>query len=357
MVDNSIALRVETPDIANSFIRGQESAQRQQMNSLNMAATRQNMATQQREQGREEALELMNLLGSIGLGAMGGKIDGQADPKMWEEGLDYLDQSGLGVDTKPYRGKPELARLLVDSSISATDRIRQAREDREFQLSLERFDKELTTAAANLDINRQRLDLQRDRTRIAQDKADQPPKLSATELKAVHEAEDSLPGIDSSISQLERALELNETAFSGFGAGMRGAVGAKTADWMTPDWVADKAGSEATSEYQAIMTGEAATAMSAALKGATTDKELGIFMDIIGDVSKPPKVRKQAIDRLLELAKAHRAKATKRIEELRNVAPAQQQGSGSGIEPGTEQDGYRYTGGDPADEASWEMLE
>ncbi|MEQ1945168.1 hypothetical protein ABMA32_22375 [Mesorhizobium sp. VNQ89] len=357
MVDNSIALRVETPDIANSFIRGRDAAQREQINSLNMDATRQNMATQQREQGREEALQLMNLLGSIGLGAMNGKIDGTADPKLWEEGLDFLDQSGLGVDTKPYRGKPEMARLLVDSSISATERIRQAREDREFQLSLERFDKELTTAAANLDINRQRLDLDRDRVKVAQDKANKPPRLSATELKAVHQAEDALPGIDSSISQLERALELNDKAFSGFGAGMRGAAGAKTADWMIPDLVADKDGSEATSEYQAIMTGEAATAMSEALKGATTDKELGIFMDIIGDVSKPPKVRKQAIDRLLDLAKAHRAKAVKRIEELKNVAPANQSETNTGIDIGTEQDGFRYIGGDPGDEASWELLE
>jgi hypothetical protein len=354
MADNSIALAVKGPDFANSFNAGQEAAQGRQLNSLRMDSVRQDMATQQREQGREEALELTQLLGSIGFGAMGGKIDGQADPDLWEQGLDFLDQSGYGLDTKRYRGKPELARLLVDASVSATDRIRMAKDDRAFLLSLERLDHELTQGAENLDLRRQGLDLQRQRLELTQNK---PRKLTATELKAVHAAEDDLPNIDSSISQLERALTLNDKAFSGFGAGMRGALGSKVSDDWMPDAVADPDSAAATSEYQAIMTGEAATAMSAALKGATTDRELAIFMDIIGDVSKPPSVRKQAINRLLELAKAQKAKAGKRIEELKGVAPSNEGQSDTGIEIGTEENGYRYIGGDPGDEGSWEAAQ
>src|SRR5687767_886349 len=109
MADNSIALRVEGPNFGNSFAQGQEAGQQRQMNSMQMQMA-------QKEQGREEALQLMNLMGSIGLGAMGGNIEGEADPAKWEEGLDYLDSMGIGLETQKYRGKPQMARMLVDAS-------------------------------------------------------------------------------------------------------------------------------------------------------------------------------------------------------------------------------------------------
>lgn len=318
MANNSIALGVDTPDFGSSFSRGAAQSQDRQMNSMKMEAV-------QREQGREEAMQLMNIMGSIGLGAMDGKIDGQADPEKWEQGLDYLDSMNIGLDTKKYRGKPQLARLLVDASVSASDRLKMAKDDREFQLTLEKFDQDLAQQAESTDLRRQGLDIQRQRlaatTEAAATKAAAPPKLSATEMKAVHAAEDELPNIDSSISQLERALVLNDKAYSGYTAGTRGAIGAKLPDAMVPDAISDPDSASATSEYQAIMTGEAATAMSAALKGATTDRELSIFMDIIGDVTKPPEVRKNAINRLLELARAKKTTATNRIQELKGSGP------------------------------------
>lgn len=318
MANNSIALGVEVPDFGNSFARGAAASQDRQLNSMKMEMA-------QKEQGREEALELMNIMGSIGLGAMGGNIEGQADPAKWEQGLDYLDSMGIGLDTQKYRGKPQLARMLVDASVSASDRLKMARDDREFALALEKFDADLAQNAEANTIRRESLDVQRQRIEAAAAKADSKAnKLSATELKAVHEAEDELPNLDASITQLERALQLNDKAFSGYTAGARGAIGAKLPDGIVPDFVADPDSAAATNEYEAIMTGEAATAMSAALKGATTDRELAIFMDIIGDVSKPPEVRRSAITRLLELAKAKKATASKRIEELKGAPSATQ---------------------------------
>lgn len=316
MVDNAIALRVEGPDFGNSFARGAAAGQDRAMNSMKM-----DMA--QKEQGREEAMQLMNLMGSIGLGAMGGNIEGEADPQKWEQGLDYLDSLGIGLETTKYRNKPQMARMLVDASVSAAERLKMARDDREFALALQKFDADLSQRDEANTIRREALDIQRNRAetaaKVAEDKANKPVKLSPTELKAVHSAEDELPNLDSSISQLERALQLNDKAYSGYTAGTRGAIGAKLPDGMVPDAVSDPESAKATQEYQAIMTGEAATAMSAALKGATTDRELAIFMDIIGDVTKPPGVRANAINRLLELAKAKRSTATKRIEELKGA--------------------------------------
>lgn len=147
-----------------------------------------------------------------------------------------------------------------------------------------------------------------------------PVVQSAADKKATYDAEDQLPIIDSSIDQLTRAMELNKKAFSGYGAGARGALGSKLPDWAVPDSVSDPEAASATSEYQAIMTGEAATAMSAALKGATTDRELGIFMDIIGDVTKPPQVRENAIKRMLALAQKQKKTLSDRVSELRGAA-------------------------------------
>lgn len=154
MANNSIALGVEVPDFGNSFARGAAASQDRQLNSMKMEMA-------QREQGREEALQLMNIMGSIGLGAMGGNIEGEADPAKWEQGLDYLDSMGIGLDTQKYRGKPQLARMLVDASVSASDRLKMARDDREFALALEKFDADLAQNAESNAIRRDALDFQR----------------------------------------------------------------------------------------------------------------------------------------------------------------------------------------------------
>lgn len=356
MANNSIALGVEVPNFGNSFAQGQEAGQQRQMNSMKMEMA-------QKEQGREEAMQLMQMLGSAGMYALNGDMNGTPDPAKWDEAMDGLAQFGL--DSAKYKGKPGLAPILVNSSVSAADRIKMAQDDRDFLQSLREFQLEIdkADAAANkpqsvagkLAADRAAGIIDDDTYKAATTKATAPPKLSATELKAVHAAEDELPNLDASISQLERALALNDKAFSGYTAGMRGAIGAKLPDVMVPDAVADPASAAATSEYQAIMTGEAAAAMSAALKGATTDRELGIFMDIISDVSKPPEVRKNAITRLLELARAKKATAANRIGELKGAGTGGSAPTGEAGENGRVTiDGIEY---EPDGSGGWYEVE
>lgn len=127
------ALQVQGPDFANAFNQGADAAQGRQMNALRMQGA-------QEEMGRKQAEFLMQTLGSIGMGALGGDINGTPDPERWSQGMDYLDSLGIGIDTAPYRNNPGLARTLVDSSLSTWDRIKKASDDRDFEQSLREFD-------------------------------------------------------------------------------------------------------------------------------------------------------------------------------------------------------------------------
>lgn len=146
--------------------------------------------------------------------------------------------------------------------------------------------------------------------------------LTATDKKAIFAAEDELPQIDNTIATLSRAIELNPATSEGLGAGTVGQWGTYLPDALEPETAAP------TREYQDIMTQEAATLMSETLKGATTDRELSIFMGIIGDVSKPKEVRQRALERMLQLAQRKKQTAQDRINQLRGGTYYQPQGGG-----------------------------
>lgn len=327
MSNSLVALQSQAPDVMGAFNQGAEAAQGRQMNSLRMQAVKQDMQNSELEQQRKQADYALQIIGSASMHALGGDINGKADPQRYEEALDMLHDV-LGMDVEQYRGKSEFANTAARASMTTLQQIQAAKSEQDMELALKKFEADLATSNVPSGYEKVPGGLRAvpggpaDPNNPLNAKKAATPSLSATELKAVHSAEDELPNLDSSISQLERALELNDKAFSGFGASLRGGLGAKLPDGMVPDFVADPSGATATSEYEAIMTGEAATAMSAALKGATTDRELSIFIDIIGDVSKPPEVRRAAITRLLELARAKRETAARRIGELRGSATA-----------------------------------
>lgn len=310
MANNSIALGVEVPNFGNSFAQGQEAGQARQMNSMKMEMA-------QREQGREEALQLMQMLGSAGMYALNGDMKGTPDPAKWDEAMDGLAQFGL--DSAKYKGKPQLASVLVNASLSAADQIKMAKDDQQFALTLQKLDQDLAQHAESMALRREGLDIQRERiAKSAETAAAKANKLSATELKAVHGAEDELPLIDNTIATLNRALELNAKTSEGMGANQVGRYGTYLPDSVEPATAAP------TREYLDIMTQEAAAQMSAVLKGATTDRELGIFMDIISDASKPKDQRERALRRMIELAEKKKATAARRIEELKGAPSSTQ---------------------------------
>jgi hypothetical protein len=160
--------------------------------------------------------------------------------------------------------------------------------------------------------------------------------IPAADRKVIHESEDAIPQIDSTLDTLKRARELNRKTFTGVGSAARGWLGTALPDAAVPDWVADPKAAEATREFGQIMSMEAIKSMSETLKGATTDREMARFTEILGDPTTPPDIRERTIDRMIDMAQKQQAKAQSRISEMRE-GTYYKRGGGAGQAPAAPQ--------------------
>lgn len=115
------------PNVIGAFEAGVQGRQTEQNNQIELA-----------RKGLEN-------IGSIALGAMGGKLDGQADPKLYEQGLDMLAAQGINVDA--FRGKPQIAPLVAKASMTALQQLQNARDDAQLGLAMKEFQFRLSQAA------------------------------------------------------------------------------------------------------------------------------------------------------------------------------------------------------------------
>jgi hypothetical protein len=150
--------------------------------------------------------------------------------------------------------------------------------------------------------------------------------ISATDKKAIFEAEDAQPQLQGTIEALKRAKELNSQTFQGAGAGARAWLGTKLPDMMVPDFIADPKTARATEEWQKTMGPEALQAMANTLKGATTDFELRKFIEMLADPSTTPETRGKIIDRMIALSERKQKINEARIQDLRGGTYFQPQG-------------------------------
>lgn len=113
--------------------------------------------------------------------------------------------------------------------------------------------------------------------------------LTATDKKAILEADEMVQGAENVLPLLNRAIELNDEAYSGPTAGIRGTImGA----------VGDDAG-QATQELDNVVTGQALGQMKAIFGGNPTEGERAILLDIAGSSKLPAEVRKGIFDRAM----------------------------------------------------------
>lgn len=84
-------------------------------------------------------------IGSIALGAMGGKLDGQVNPEQFEKGLDMLASSGINVDA--FRGRPEVAPIAARASMSALEQLKVAQSEQDYELAMKKFQLDMQKAA------------------------------------------------------------------------------------------------------------------------------------------------------------------------------------------------------------------
>jgi len=203
-----------------------------------------------------------------------------------------------------------------------------------------------------------------------------PKEMSPTDKKAIMEAEDQIPVLSNTVEALRRARELNAQAYSGITAGALTTIG--TSGIPGAGMIADPERAKASREFNQIMSGQAIESMSNTLKGATTDREMTQFKEILGNPSTPPDIRARTIDRMVQLAERQMALQQDRIRQLRGgdyFRPGQTPGQGapqpspqaspqpSPAAPsavpqvGEVRRGYRYKGGDPSQQSSWERAQ
>lgn len=129
MAIQAMALGVQNPEInaLGALAAGQQARQSFDMNNVAIA---------------KAGLET---IGSIALGAMGGKIDGQADPALFNQGLDYL--AGQGVNVDQFRDRADLAPVIARSSMTALQQMQMAQDEKSYQLALDNFELEVMKAA------------------------------------------------------------------------------------------------------------------------------------------------------------------------------------------------------------------
>jgi len=143
------------------------------------------------------------------------------------------------------------------------------------------------------------------------------PPLTVSDRKAINSAEEEVLNLGGTVEQLDRALKLNDKTFSGAGAEARAWIGSKLPDRIVPDWIADKAGADATTEWGKIMAPVAIEKMGDTLKGATTDFELRKYVGILADPSTAPDIRKRTLEQMKTLAQRKAELSQTRLQQLR----------------------------------------
>ncbi len=76
-------------------------------------------------------------------------------------------------------------------------------------------------------------------------------------------------------------------------------------------------GDKATVEWHKMMEPAAIKEMSETLKGASTDREMFKYLELIADASTPPEIRERLIDKAITLAEHSQKIAKDRMNQLR----------------------------------------
>jgi hypothetical protein len=184
--------------------------------------------------------------------------------------------------------------------------------------------------------------------------------LTATDKKAILEADDRVAQADVAIDLLSQAKRISQQAYGGVGAGTRSAVGVNLPDWLIPDQLASPEKSIATQDLQNLTTQQALESLKAIFGGNPTEGERAILLDIQGSVNKPDEIRQKIYDRGLELARRRLEINRERAAELRGgefykpktketpAAPKAEDPGVTAAKPSPEPAPPRYKDGDVA---------
>lgn len=141
--------------------------------------------------------------------------------------------------------------------------------------------------------------------------------LTATDKKAILEADEGILAAETAIKALTDAKALSPRAHSGALPGARAWIGNNVWDGVVPDSLASPQSSEATSELENVVTSQALAQLKAIFGAAPTEGERKILMEIQGSIGQPDNVRQKIYDRGIAMAEKRLGFNRQRAQELR----------------------------------------
>ena len=141
--------------------------------------------------------------------------------------------------------------------------------------------------------------------------------LTATDKKAILEADEGVLAAETAIKALTDAKALSPRAHSGAIPGARAWIGNNLPDSVVPDSFASPQSAEATSELENVVTSQALAQLKSIFGAAPTEGERKILMEIQGSIGQPDNVRQKIYDRGIAMAEKRLAFNRQRAQELR----------------------------------------
>jgi hypothetical protein len=118
--------------------------------------------------------------------------------------------------------------------------------------------------------------------------------LSATAQKELFEADDAVQNGMGAVSSLQKAMDLNNKAYSGVGASARAT--------LRSNLPGSSEGADATIAMENIIKDQALTSMKSIFGGNPTEGERAILLDLQASASKTPKQREEILGRAMQAA-------------------------------------------------------
>ena len=141
--------------------------------------------------------------------------------------------------------------------------------------------------------------------------------LTPTDKKAILEADEGVSAATSAIDALGEAKKLSPQAYGGFGAGLRGQLGANLPDYLVPDFIASPQAGEATQNLDNLLGQNALSQLKTIFGSAPTEGERQILLDLQGSSNKSDKVRQDIYERAIKLANIRLNLNKTRADQLR----------------------------------------
>lgn len=150
--------------------------------------------------------------------------------------------------------------------------------------------------------------------------------LTATDKKAILEADEGVMTNKSVIGQLNEARKLSPDVHSSYFASARAKIGNNLPDWLVPDAIASPKSAAATANYDNIVLGQALSQLKSTFGAAPTEGERKILLELQASADKPDAVRQEILKRAAALAENRLKFNEQRAAELRGGSYYKPQG-------------------------------